>query len=83
MQVLTCYSSEQVMLVVDAIDWLAGQVNFRVLRVLHTTQATESHSNVQQPNLPMAVIDHCIPGFCCYLDVQTKTFNNVSPIEQG
>ena len=66
MQVLTCYSSEQVTLDVDATDWLAGQVNFRVFRVLHIAQATESHSNVQQPNLPMTVIDQCTPRFRCY-----------------
>ena len=33
MQVLTCYSSEQMTLEVDAIDWLAGQAYYRVSRV--------------------------------------------------
>ena len=42
------------------------QVNFRVSRVLHTAQATESRNSVQPPNLPTDVIDHCILRFCCY-----------------
>ena len=45
---------------------VGGSVSFGVSRVLHTAQATESRNSVKQPNLPMVVIDHCIPGFCCY-----------------
>ena len=65
MQVLTCCSSEQVTWDVGATSWLADQVNFRVSRVLHTAHTTESRNSVQPPNLPLFVIDNCIPRFCC------------------
>ena len=58
---------------VGAICWWADQVNFRVSRVLHTAQATESRNSVQPPNLPTVVIDHCIPRFCCHL---CRAFHN-------
>ena len=45
MQALIRCSSGQVMWDVDAICWWADQVNFRVSRVLHLAQATESRNN--------------------------------------